>query len=401
MKKLLVLLSVAFVVGCTEKDDFIVEQADGLVDVTFSVGASEAGVPVTGPVSTDTKVAAGWIDGVNRMLWSAGDSIGVFFGAGNVNRRFGIASGVGTPSASFSGQIQSVTTPTTLVAYYPYSRSAVSVTAIPFPDYTHQVFEGTFEKEGTFTSFGRYALLFGYVNSLTVDKSWPAGEGVSFSSLAGLARFGISSTLSESINVRSVGMISDQNSFLRLTAYNIYTGALSGYYCKTLSTDISDKNPLVLNGSETKYVQMATTRSQYGEEVVRVYVDALSSDGRNVRYLIPKSVDSNKNFDFGKRVSISVPITPSTTTQLASRVKLTTLSDVTSLSAPIFTHSDDYVAADSWWGDSVIEKYEAGRVHKFLSSGEHTASFNHWGEAPVVTVESLVGIKAIDFSQAF
>lgn len=390
-KNFFIIVAAVLLFSCSQKEDFFTESVDGLIDVTIRVGTSDS----------ETKIWSGWENDVNRIFWNQSDSIGLFAGSGNINRRFSLSSAADAPSGSFTGRMAPVLTPTNLIAYYPYSEGT-TLDKIPYPDLSHQVFEGTFEEKGVFSNFGQYALLMGGVNNFTIETEWPSEVVVSFVPFVGLVRFGISSELSSSLNVRRIGMISEQYSFVDISSYNILAGRISGYYTNEVSTEISEKNPLVLDGTGTKYVQMASSYSSFTDgEVIEVYVETLSDDGQDIKYTIPKTVSTDNNLAIGLRTSVSVPLTNSTSVTRASRVKVTTSDGVTSLMAPAFSHGANYKAGDAVWGDSCLEKYEAGRTHTFTTTGEHTSSFNHWGESDIVTIDNLTGITAIDFSDVY
>lgn len=394
-KTVIIVLAAVTIFSCIRREEILSDSLnvtyipyDGLIDVTFT---AESG-------SSDSKVWTGWDGSTNCMIWDQADTIGLFAGSGNVNRRF-VSTSDGSASSTFSGLMAPVSTATTLIVYYPYS-SGASLTSIPYPPMTDQIFEGTFEEKGEFKTFGKYALLAGGLNNFYITTTWPKGANIQFSPLVGIVRYGISSTLTESIRVRKIGMSSANNRFTSLSFIDMSTGNSSGYYSSQIRTTISDKNPLILATSETKYVQMTATFSMFqSNDEINVFVDCINDDGRNLRYIIPKTVNSDHNITVGKRTSVSVPITSSTSVVYAPRIKVTSTSE--SLVAPVFRHDSGYDAADAWWGDSTVEKYEAGREHTFSTSGTHTASFNHWGTSNSVTFDNLKGITAIDFSDVF
>jgi len=392
MKKLLsIILAAATLASCVQKENLELERIDNLLDVTFQTGVSLSESESESKVGTSS----------NTMLWSASDAIGIFAGTNNANRRFTLhPSSADSSVGIFSGQMNSVSSPVVLYGYYPYSSDA-SLTSLKYPDISNQVFEGSFDANGNFTSFGKYALLYGYCTGFTISQAWPQDKVITFSPRVAIVKFAINSSESNPVRVRRIGMSSQNYPFVTLSEFNPSSGSISGYYTNVVSTEISETNPLTLNSGDTKYVQMVSGPSSFSTQNISVFVECIDNTGRNYRYDIPKSVNSSKNLQIGTRASVSVPISSSTTRTYASRIKITTSSSVQSLTAPVFVQGTDYQAADSFWGDSTIEKYEAGGTHTFTSSGVHASSFNHWGDSQSVSIEKLTGITAIDFSDTF
>jgi len=383
------------------KDDLLSERIDNLIEVEFTAETAD----------TDSKVFTGFAIGSNWMFWNKLDSVGLFAGAGNINRRFVLSSSENINTGTFKGTMQPVSNPTSLFVYYPYSADAKIASSggtteyyIPFPNYMDQEFEGTFGENGDFSNFGKYALLVAKVGNFTISTDWPQGKTVYFNSMTGITRFKISNGLSNALQVRAVKLYSANGRFTLFSNIFAKESGISyyGYNIKNLATIISDKNPLILSKGETKYVQMATTLSSFGDqtESIDVYVDCIK-DGRNLRFTTTKSVTSANNFVGGYRTTINVPLSVDTPVEYAKRVKVTTSSAVDAFTAPVFTHGSDYEPADTWWGDSTVETYEAGRSHSFTTAGEHNVSFNHWGNSEKLSFEDLNGITAIDFSDVY
>ena len=391
MKKIFsYIFALAVLVSCSQKEDFQSDSACGLLDVTFTAGTA----------SPDSKVWAGWDNGVNGMFWSQSDKVGIFAGSDNVNCEFSLTSGADSPKGSFSGRMKPVQSPVTLYVYYPYQEGAES-DYVAFPNLSEQVFEGTFDEQGIFSNIGEYSFLFNRLNNFTLTENTPSTVQIGFIPLVSLVRFSVSNLLASPLQIKSIGMISYNYSFIQPSYLNMVTGGFSGYYTSRIYTTISDNNPLIIGNSETKYVQMTAFYSNFSNETIDVFVDGIDGTGRNVRYTIPKNVTSNMNLDYGKRTTVSVPLRQDTPSVSASRIKVTTSSSTKSLKSPVFVFGAGYEAADVSWGDSTIQRYEAGMSHTFTTAGEHTSSFNHWGKSGAVYLETLSGIQAIDFSEVY
>lgn len=398
MKRTFITASIALltIAGCTKNEDFVMDSADGLIDVTIPTGIGDA--------DADSKAS---IES-SQLYWNANDAVGIFAGSGNVNRKFTLKTGEGTTSGTFSGQMSPVSTPVTMILYYPYVSNTTTPSCILAKDnLMDQVFEGTFDEDGRFDNFGQYSFLVSWITGFTIEQTWPSLKNATFYDITSIVRFKISSSLSDELFIQKVGLRSANDSQypFRLPYYYVVTESgqlsLSYYPASDISTSISEKNKLTLGSGSTRYVQMAAIFNEFADEQqLNVYVEGIN-DGRNFRYVVPKTVQSSHSFTLGRRTTINVPLESGTSVELADRVKVTTLDGTASLTAPIFNRGDGYTAASAFWGDDTIEKYEAGRTYSFATSGKHTASFNHWGESTSLTFEKLTGISAIDFTDVY
>jgi len=401
MKLRYVLLSILVILlsatGCRKEEDFVTEPLGGLIDVTIPVGTDEE----------STKVWSGWnkTQTVNYSYWDKGDAIGVFAGADNSNRKFTLATEEDYTYGQFSGQMAQVTSPVSLIAYYPYAEGATT-DRIPCPDLSKQTFEGTYSEYGQFHSLGRYSLLSGVISDFTITDQWPSGVKLTFSNQMAIIRFKITNSTAAAIPVKSVYVeTSDRDTVFGYPTHftvNSSTGETDwrGSFSKGVRTSISETDPLTIASSETKYVQMTVVPATFKEnENLAVYVYSINGDNRGIRYRIPKT--ATKNFVVNTRTTVNVPIGPDPTYELAYRVKITTSDAATSLSAPVFAQGARYSADYSCWGDGKVNKYEAGQPHQFATGGGHTASFNHWGTSDSLVIETIDNITSIDFTGVF
>jgi len=396
MRRIIIPLLPLFLIGCTHQEYFCHEPIDGLIDVTFTAGTQHS----------SSKVSIGWDENENLAYWSSMDSIGIFAGSGNVNRKFILSSAPDMTSGTFSGQMMPVSTPTPLYAYFPYTPGATQ-DRIPFPAIQQQVFEGTFAEKGEFNNFGRYAFMFGELENFTIQTKWPDKSKVNFGHYMGIVRFNVSNSLDKAINVRSLRLYSKNKSlvipkYMEIEDYDSYP--VTTAKVTTITSSISDKNILELEDEDTAYPQMVVYPNSFKtEDSLNVVLVGVDRNGVNLRYILKKKVTKSNSFQAGKRTTITVPLTTDLEKR-ARRVKVTTSS--ATFTAPIFRMGQNYSAGDAVWGYTdtswgVIEQYAAGKSHTFSSSGEHTSSFNHWGNSPFLTFENLKGIKAIDFTDVY
>lgn len=117
--------------ACTDAEQFVAGQAGQQMSLEAS---SQSFLPQPG---TRTQVGDMAGDGALSILWSVGDSIGVF-GIPDANVPFVNTAGEAGMSATFTGP--TVSSPG--YAYYPYSAAATSRTAIPVSIPSEQVYDG-------------------------------------------------------------------------------------------------------------------------------------------------------------------------------------------------------------------------------------------------------------------
>lgn len=382
--------------ACLKEEDFVSEPLEGLIDLTIQAGTQHS----------SQKVSTGWDENENLAYWSEKDSIGIFAGSGNVNRRFVLSSKPDMTSGTFFGQMTPVSTPTALFAYYPYAPGAV-LNEIPFPSIQKQEFEGTFEEKGDFNSFGRYALMLGSLKNFTVQTKWPEESKINFEHITGVVRFAVSNSLDKTINIKSIKLHSENNSFVIPKSvciqddgsYTVDTSMVA-----SIISSISEKNIMEVQDGEKTYSQMVVFPNSFkSEDSLKVVVNAIDDDGVDVRYTLKKKVSKNNSFQEGKRTTINVPLTTEIESR-AKRVKVTTLS--ATFTSPTFRHGKNYSAGDAVWEYSdkswgEIEKYAPEISHTFSAPGEHTSSFNHWGKSPMLSFKNLKGVKAIDFTDVY
>lgn len=129
---------------------------------------------------TRTVVGGAAADGSLEMLWSPGDSIGVFSASGSDDVLYVNSAAEASATAVFTGSMDAGSIPA--YAYYPYSAQVTSTDAIPVEIPTNQSYSGP-------QSVAQYD-----VKAATVTADGADGYQLHFRNMAALVRFDISLT---------------------------------------------------------------------------------------------------------------------------------------------------------------------------------------------------------------
>lgn len=129
---------------------------------------------------TRTVVGGAAADGSLEMLWSPGDSIGVFSASGSDDVPYVNSAAEASATAVFTGSMDAGSIPA--YAYYPYSAQVTSTDAIPVEIPTNQSYSGP-------QSVAQYD-----VKAATVTADGADGYQLHFRNMAALVRFDISLT---------------------------------------------------------------------------------------------------------------------------------------------------------------------------------------------------------------